>query len=76
MSERTKVLMSQIEYDKHIDKIKVCGTNRGPHDYIPIEWYTINKEREKVAMLMCRICFIRIDMNLLFAEFDEIKIPD
>jgi len=75
MSERTKVLMSQLEYDKYIDKIKVCGTNRGPHDYIPTTVFK-QKDYEEVTMFMCRVCFTRVSSSLLNKEFDEIKIPD
>jgi hypothetical protein len=75
MSGRTKIEMSQKEYDKKIDAIKVCGANRGPHDYIPTRWIQLSKDVEVVEELMCRICFSRVKMELLAKEFDEVTIP-
>ena len=69
----TEVAMSQIEYDKRIDKIKTCGANRGPHDYIPIE-YAKNETQEMVKMLMCRICFNQVKMATLFEHFPELTV--
>lgn len=75
MTERTKVALSQLEYDKFIDKIKVCGMNRGPHDYIPIEWKKLENNKELVNTLMCRVCFSHVKIELLLKEFDEITHP-
>lgn len=77
MSGRTKIEMSQREYDKKIDAIKVCGANRGPHDYIPIKWHKLSDgTMEFVTMLMCRVCFNRVSIQTLENEFDEVTIHD
>lgn len=65
--------MSQKEYDKRIDAIKVCGANRGPHDYIPIAWQR-NETVEQVTTLMCRVCMNRVAVSTLYHEFSECKV--
>jgi len=70
MREDPKI--TQREYDRKIDAMKVCGTNRGPHDYIPIAWVKQDDNRE-VTVLMCRVCFCRIRTETLLDQFEEIK---
>ena len=60
--------ISQKEYDKKIDAIKKCGENRGPHDYIPIQWNEV-----KVEGFMCRVCFNRVSMESLEKHFPNIS---
>jgi uncharacterized protein YlaI len=69
----TDIKMSQQEYEKRIDKIKVCGANRGPHDYIPIE-FAKNETMEMVRMLMCRVCFNRVSIKTLYEHFGESRV--
>lgn len=66
-------MLTREDYDKMIDKVTLCGRNRGPHDYIPIRKVTEQK-MENVTMLMCRVCFSRVSMDLLMEHFDEIKL--
>jgi len=72
MSE-TRVIMTQQELDRRIDAIKVCGTNRGPHDYIPISWFS-DAKTEKVDFLMCRVCLNRVSMKTIYDHFGEVKV--
>ncbi len=65
--------MTQKEYEKKIDAIKVCGANRGPHDYIPITWMKTSTA-ENVTHLMCRVCFTRVDIGTLRTNFPEATI--
>lgn len=79
MSDPRQQLMTQQEYDKKLDAIKVCGTNRGPHDYIPVAWVKRDNELKKnseemVTTLMCRICFCRVNTNTLYEHFREVKV--
>lgn len=38
------------------------------HDYIPISW-SKTKSSQHVTMLMCRICFHRLNLEDVFAHF-------
>lgn len=62
-------------YDRFIDDIKKCGENRGPHDYIPISWSYVEKEKH-IGMLMCRVCFQRVHMKDLYQHFGQIMLPN
>jgi hypothetical protein len=55
------------------EAIELCGKNRGPHDYIPIEWRTAN-DIERVTRLLCRICFRNISMKYLIENYPEINV--
>ena len=68
-----EVLMSQMEYDKRIERIKVCGVNRGPHDYIPIAW-SRTEGTEMATKFLCRVCLNRVSMETLWEHFVEIRI--
>lgn len=63
--------MNQKEYDAKIDRMKKCGENRGPHDYIPMEWNR-TETSERVTHLLCRVCFNRINVSLIYKHFPEI----
>lgn len=65
-------MLTREDYDKMIDRVSLCGKNRGPHDYIPIK-KVIEQKVESVTMFMCRVCFNRVSMDLLVEHFDEIK---
>ncbi len=71
--EMTDPRMSQKEFDSKMDKIKVCGANRGPHDYIPISWQKTTTS-EHVTMLLCRVCFNRVSVSTLHEQFEECKV--
>jgi hypothetical protein len=65
--------LTQKEYEDRIKKVRLCGANMGPHDYIPTEW---NKTAtsERVTHVMCRVCFTRVNMQLLYEHFPEAKV--
>jgi len=65
--------MTEKELLHRIDMVKVCGANRGPHDYIPVHWL-ITPTSKVLNTLMCRVCFQRIRYQTLFEYFDEVKI--
>lgn len=55
------------------EAIELCGKNRGPHDYIPIEWFTTSLNFERVTRLLCRTCFRNISMKYLLENYPEIN---
>lgn len=63
----------QMEAQKIKDSIELCGKNRGPHDYIPIEWNK-SETAERITRLMCRVCFNHIAMPVLLKNYPEIKL--
>ena len=65
--------LNQKEYERKIDAIKVCGANRGPHNYIPVSWLK-TETSEHVTHFMCTVCFTRINSQLLYQHFEEIRI--
>jgi len=69
----TDVQITQQEYEKRIDRIKTCGANRGPHDYIPIEWRS-GEGVEFVTTLLCRVCLNRVSIKTLYENFYEAKV--
>lgn len=72
----TEIKMTQKEYDRRIDAIKVCGANRGPHKYIPVSWKKLpatedQPEAKLVSQLLCTICFTRVSMSTVAKHFHE-----
>ena len=65
--------LDQKEYERRLDAVKVCGANRGPHQYIPMAWLR-TESTEHVTHMMCRICFTRVNVQTLYNEFSEAKI--
>lgn len=65
--------MNQRDWDKKLEGVSTCGRNRGPHHYIPISW-THTENTKSVTYLMCRVCFARVSMRTLVANFPEVKI--
>lgn len=59
---------TQKQYEQMIDTYKLCGANRGPHQYIPIKW-NITKDTKEVTHLMCTVCFYRIAMETITQHF-------
>jgi hypothetical protein len=55
------------------EAIELCGKNRGPHDYIAIEWLK-TATSERVTRLMCRICFCHISMASLISNYDDLSV--
>ena len=72
----------QIEWQKKLDAINKCGKNYGPHDYIPIEWVSHNEDKaidqviqiKKVTKLMCRTCFVYVEVETLMKMYGEVKL--
>lgn len=62
-----------IEARKKRESIELCGRNRGPHDYIPIQWVTIDNHK-RVTRLMCRTCFTNISMHILIENYPEVTV--
>lgn len=54
------------------EEIELCGKNRGPHDYIPIEWKQVDSI-QRMTRLLCRICFKNIETKVLLDRYPEIK---
>lgn len=62
--------LDQKAYERKIDAIKVCGANRGPHDYIALSKIRTDTA-EHVSMLMCKVCFTRVSVRTLYDAFPE-----
>jgi hypothetical protein len=72
-SERLNPGQAQKEYDKKVDAVKVCGANRGPHDYIITAWKVTDTARH-ATHLLCRVCFTRVNVSTLYENFPEATI--
>lgn len=67
----------ELEARKKREAIELCGKNRGPHDYIPIEWMITAPsgnlpQMERVTKLLCRICFCNVKTSTLIEAYTEI----
>ena len=57
------------------ESVELCGKNRGPHDYIPIEWLTTsNSNIKRVTRLMCRTCFKHISVSNILENSIEVLV--
>lgn len=61
--------------------IELCGKNRGPHDYMPIEWFCTKGDKagveyKRVSRLLCRICFCSVNTATLLAAYKDVSSPD
>lgn len=63
--------MTEKEFNRRLDAIKLCGINRGPHDYIPMSWL-VTKEAKHVAEFICKVCFVRVRTETLIKYFPEV----
>ena len=63
----------EAEARKKRETVELCGKNRGPHDYIPIEWLK-TATSERVTRLMCRTCFCHISILVFLENYPDIKI--
>jgi hypothetical protein len=57
---------------KKREEIELCGKNRGPHDYMPIEWIS-HEGIERVTRLICRTCFCNVDIATLLVTYRNIS---
>ncbi len=71
----------EAEARKIREAIELCGKNRGPHDYIPIEWSETNlikgvpiegMKMTRVTKFICRVCFNNVDTSTLLATYNHI----
>jgi hypothetical protein len=65
---------------KKREEIELCGKNRGSHDYIPIEWKTLQVDGgmpgdnvKRVTRLICRVCFNNVNMSTLIDMYRDIS---
>jgi len=63
------------------EAIELCGKNRGPHDYVPIEWreseeVNLGVQRiKRVTRFLCRVCFNTIDTSTLISMYKDLSHP-
>jgi hypothetical protein len=59
------------------EEIELCGKNRGPHDYIPIEWFYTKDEKgieyQRVSRFICRVCFKNVNTGTLIKMYKDIS---
>ena len=60
----------ELEKKQKKDKVELCGKNRGPHDYIPIEW-SITKTSKRVTRLLCRTCFVHVSVGEIVCNYSS-----
>lgn len=54
------------------EAVELCGKNRGPHDYIPIEWM-ITETHKRVTRLLCRHCFNSVSVMSLLNRYKDVS---
>lgn len=54
------------------EAVELCGKNRGPHDYIPIEWL-MTATSKRITRIMCRICFCHVSLSNILEKAIEVK---
>jgi hypothetical protein len=64
--------LDEIEARKIREAIELCGKNRGPHDYIPIEKVTSGSV-ERVTRFLCRVCFNTVDTSTLVSMYKDLS---
>ena len=62
----------EIEARRKREAIELCGKNRGPHDYMPIEWLK-SETSERVTRMLCRVCFNHVSVKSLLENYPDIK---
>ena len=63
----------EAEARKIRETVELCGKNRGPHDYMPIEW-NMSPTSRRVTRLFCRVCFGHVSVKSLLENYPEIKL--
>ena len=67
----------EAEARKKREEIELCGKNRGPHDYVPIEWFYIKDEKgieyKRVSRFLCRVCFKNVNSGTLVKMYKDIS---
>lgn len=63
---------------KKREEIELCGKNRGPHDYMPIEWLYVKDDKgndyKRVSHLLCRVCFCNVNTSTLLANYNDVSV--
>ena len=60
------------------EAIELCGKNRGPHDYIPIEWMYVSATEttpkfKRITRFLCRVCFCNVDTTTLISSYKNVS---
>lgn len=66
----------QVEAQRKKDAIELCGKNRGPHDYIPIEWRANDVNgitNNRVIRMLCRVCFCNVTVRTFLENYPEVS---
>lgn len=68
-----------LEARRKKEALELCGKNRGPHDYMPIEWMYVPSEKpnfsfKRVTRLMCRVCFCNVDVSTLIENYPNVNL--
>lgn len=65
-----------VEAQRKKDAIELCGKNRGPHNYMPIEWSITRGdiEKKRVTRLLCKICFANITVRTLLENYPDVSV--
>jgi len=67
----------EAEARKRREEIELCGKNRGPHDYIPIEWFykkdEMGIEYKRVSRFLCRVCFNSVNTVTLLSMYKDVS---
>jgi hypothetical protein len=69
--------LDEIEARRIREAIELCGKNRGPHDYVPIEWFSSGQDNgpkhKRVTRFLCRICFCNVSTATLIANYKDLS---
>lgn len=66
----------EAEAKKKREQIELCGRNRGPHDYIPIEHMYIEEngtQFKRTTRFLCRNCFNNVRTTTLLQMYKDIS---
>jgi len=63
----------EAEARKLRETIELCGKNRGPHDYIPIEMVK-NGNINRVTRFLCRVCFNNVNTSTLIEMYTDVSV--
>lgn len=69
-------VQEEVEARRKREEIELCGKNRGPHDYIPIQWKHSIKDKQRlvcVTQLLCRVCFNTVATSTLLENYRTVN---
>lgn len=69
----------ELEARKIREAIELCGKNRGPHNYIPIEWTSTLNESDnilvkRVTRFLCNVCFKNVNVSTLLSTYSDVSL--